>query len=81
MKIASLAKLHVNNINVELKYNVAKGLHSLSRRFNRNGQDKEFEYNFPVVCRNWNLIKNSEDNFKANVKLTSCYSIKTLSRL
>ena len=25
MKIASLAKLHVNNINVELKYNVAKG--------------------------------------------------------
>jgi hypothetical protein len=44
-----------------------------------NGNDKQFEYTFLIICRYLKLVKNqkkSEDNFIANRKFTSCYNIK-----
>ena len=44
-----------------------------------NGNDKQFDYTFLIICRYLKLVKNqkkSEDNFIANRKFTSCYNIK-----
>ena len=30
-----------------------------------NRKENKFEYNFLIICRYWNLVKKSEDNFKA----------------
>ena len=42
----------------------------------RNGKDNEFEYNFLIICRYLNLVKNQRKIFIAH-----CYNTKILNRL
>ena len=45
----------------------------------RNGKDNEFENNFLIICKYFNLEEKFEDNLISNRKVTSFYKI--LNRL